>query len=154
MSNKHFLITDLFSYLQSRRMRWAQTKPRSLGPDLVTDSELTSSVVCSSLIAASSPRRLHWSVSSLTRCQTSARLSEWLSSSVSEDCLIWEQGSGDGKDTNNQLGEGELIVNYSEMASRGSMTKIYTYARTMKSKSDYANNMKRLSAQIFGEVRL
>ena len=39
------------------------------------------------------------------------------------------------------------------MATKGSMTKIYTYARTMKSKSDYANNMKRLSAQIFGEVR-
>ena len=38
------------------------------------------------------------------------------------------------------------------MASKGSMTKIYTYARTMKSNSDYANNMKRLSAQIFGEV--
>ena len=32
------------------------------------------------------------------------------------------------------------------------MTKIYSYARTMKSNSDYANNMKRLSAQIFGEV--
>ena len=38
------------------------------------------------------------------------------------------------------------------MASKGSMTKIYTYARTMKSNSDYASNMKRLSAQIFGEV--
>ena len=38
------------------------------------------------------------------------------------------------------------------MASKGSMTKIYTYARTMKSNSDYATNMKRLSAQIFGEV--
>ena len=38
------------------------------------------------------------------------------------------------------------------MATKGSVTKIYTYARTMKSNSDYANNMKRLSAQIFGEV--
>jgi len=39
------------------------------------------------------------------------------------------------------------------MASKGAVTKIYTYARTMNSSSDYANNMKRLSAQIFGEVR-
>ena len=37
-------------------------------------------------------------------------------------------------------------------ASKGAMTKIYTYARTMKSNSDYAHNMARLSAQIFGEV--
>ena len=37
-------------------------------------------------------------------------------------------------------------------ASKGAMTKIFTYSRTMKSTSDYATNMKRLSAQIFGEV--
>ena len=37
-------------------------------------------------------------------------------------------------------------------ASKGAMTKIYSYARTMKSDSDYATNMKRLSNQIFGEV--
>ena len=39
-------------------------------------------------------------------------------------------------------------------ASKGAMNKIYSYARTMKSKSDYAHNMSRLSAQIFGEVDL
>ena len=39
-------------------------------------------------------------------------------------------------------------------ASKGAMTKIYTYARTMKSNSDYAHNMARLSAQIFGEVSM
>ena len=37
-------------------------------------------------------------------------------------------------------------------ASKGAMTKIFTYSRTMKSTSDYATNMRRLSAQIFGEV--
>jgi len=38
-------------------------------------------------------------------------------------------------------------------ASKGAMTKIYSYARTMKSDSDYATNMKRLSNQIFGEKK-
>jgi len=37
------------------------------------------------------------------------------------------------------------------MAARS--TKFFTYARTMKSKSDYAIKMTRLSNQIFGEVR-
>jgi len=32
-------------------------------------------------------------------------------------------------------------------------TKFYTYARTMKSQTEYATRMKRLSNQIFGEVR-
>ena len=35
--------------------------------------------------------------------------------------------------------------------SKGAMTKIYTYARTMQSNSEYAQNMRQLSAQIFGE---
>jgi len=35
----------------------------------------------------------------------------------------------------------------------GKGLKIYTYARTLKSKSDYATKMNRLSNQIFGEVR-
>jgi len=39
-------------------------------------------------------------------------------------------------------------------ASKGAMTKIFTYSRTMKSTSDYATNMKRLSAQIFGEKKV
>ena len=38
------------------------------------------------------------------------------------------------------------------MASKGAMTKFYTYARTMKSDTEYATKMKRLSNQIFGEV--
>jgi len=37
------------------------------------------------------------------------------------------------------------------MASR--TTKFFTYARTMKSKTEYATKMNRLSNQIFGEVR-
>jgi len=39
------------------------------------------------------------------------------------------------------------------VASKGALTKIYTYSRTMKSTSDYAANMKRLSSQIFGESK-
>ena len=39
-------------------------------------------------------------------------------------------------------------------AAKGAMTKIYTYSRTMKSTSDYATNMKRLSNQIFGESKI
>jgi len=35
----------------------------------------------------------------------------------------------------------------------GKGVKIYSYARTLKSKSDYATKMNRLSNQIFGEVR-
>ena len=38
-------------------------------------------------------------------------------------------------------------------AAKGALTKIYTYSRTMKSTSDYAMNMKRLSNQIFGESK-
>jgi len=37
--------------------------------------------------------------------------------------------------------------------SKGAMTKIYTYSRTMKSNSEYAQNMRQLSAQIFGEKK-
>jgi len=39
------------------------------------------------------------------------------------------------------------------MASKGAMTKFFTYSRTMKSNSEYANKMRRLSSQIFGESR-
>jgi len=35
----------------------------------------------------------------------------------------------------------------------GKGVKIYSYARTLKSQSDYASKMNRLSKQIFGEVR-
>jgi len=35
----------------------------------------------------------------------------------------------------------------------GKLTKMFTYARTAKSETDYAMKMKRLSNQIFGEVR-
>jgi len=35
----------------------------------------------------------------------------------------------------------------------GRGVKIYSYARTLKSKSEYATKMNRLSNQIFGEVR-
>ena len=38
------------------------------------------------------------------------------------------------------------------MATKGAMTKFYTYSRTMKSETDYADKMRRLSNQIFGEV--
>jgi len=38
-------------------------------------------------------------------------------------------------------------------ASKGAMTKIYTYTRALKSETDYARKMKRLSCQIFGEAR-
>ena len=38
-------------------------------------------------------------------------------------------------------------------AAKGALTKIYTYQRTMKSTSDYATNMKRLSNQIFGQSK-
>jgi len=38
-------------------------------------------------------------------------------------------------------------------ANIGKGVKIYSYARTMKSKSEYATKMNRLSNQIFGEVR-
>lgn len=33
------------------------------------------------------------------------------------------------------------------------LTKFFTYSRTARSQSEYAANMKRLSSQIFGEVR-
>jgi len=39
------------------------------------------------------------------------------------------------------------------MATKGAMTKFYTYSRTMKSETDYADKMRRLSNQIFGESR-
>jgi len=39
------------------------------------------------------------------------------------------------------------------MATKGAMTKIFTYSRTMKSDTEYANKMRRLSNQIFGESR-
>ena len=39
-------------------------------------------------------------------------------------------------------------------AAKGALTKIYTYSRTMKSTSDYATNMKRLSNQIFGQSKI
>ena len=39
-------------------------------------------------------------------------------------------------------------------AAKGALTKIYTYQRTMKSTSDYAANMKRLSNQIFGQSKI
>ena len=38
------------------------------------------------------------------------------------------------------------------MATKGALTKFFTYSRTMKSETEYANRMRRLSNQIFGEV--
>eukprot|EP00090_Calanus_glacialis_P042221 TRINITY_DN74951_c0_g1_i1.p2 TRINITY_DN74951_c0_g1~~TRINITY_DN74951_c0_g1_i1.p2 ORF type:complete len:136 (-),score=44.87 TRINITY_DN74951_c0_g1_i1:78-485(-) len=39
------------------------------------------------------------------------------------------------------------------MATKGALTKFFTYSRTMKSETEYANRMRRLSNQIFGESR-
>lgn len=44
------------------------------------------------------------------------------------------------------------ILDRGDMAS-SKVTKIFTYARTATSKTDYANKINRLSKEIFGEVR-
>ena len=60
----------------------------------------------------------------------------------------------EGRDTDHQILLPKPITMSGGAASKGALTKIYTYSRTMKSTSDYATNMKRLSNQIFGESKI